>query len=397
MSAGDFEKGRADCDVVVVGAGAAGLAAAISAARQGARVCLVEKTGGVGGTVVHSLIHTLGGLHDSEGRILNPGLAAELAERLQQASPVALPRRIGRTWTLSVEPGVYRRVVEDWLREERRITVLLRRKVDEVHLEAGRIGHLRLGDRALAPHAVVDASGSAELVRLIDPTLVADGDAAAAGLIFRLRGVASGAMRFPESIQLLSGIRKAAAEGALPPACAQAWLDVGIHEDEVYVKLALPLGGRWREPAVRAAAVRRARRARDRLLGFLRRRPEFSGAWLEATGSLGIRDGGRIAGEYRLSVEEVRAGTRFEDVAARCAWPIEFWDPASGVSLEYLPRHYEIPLRALKVRGVGNLWAAGKCLSAEPLAQASARVAGCCWAMGEAVGRAAAECERRTK
>ena len=59
--------------------------------------------------------------------------------------------------------------------------------------------------------------------------------------------------------------------------------------------------------------------------------------------------------------------------------------------LEYLPENtwYEIPLRALKVPGVANLWVAGKCLSADRYAQASARIAGCCWSMGEAVGKVA--------
>jgi hypothetical protein len=398
MNRGDLAGRRIDCDVAVVGAGAAGVAAALAAARQGARVCLLEKGRDIGGTVVHSLIHTVGGLHDAEGRLLNPGLPSELAERLQRASPLACPRRIGRTWTLSVEPDAYRRVIGDWLREEAGVRIMLRSGVEAVRERGGRIVGLRAGAREIVPGSVIDATGSAEVARRLDPALVEDGHGAAAGHIFRLRGVAPGAMRFPESVQVLGGIRQAAAAGALPPLCAQAWLDVGVAEDEVYVKLALPLGERWREPPVRAAAMRRAQIARDRLLEFLRRQPAFAAARLDRAGSLGIRDGGRVVGEYRLSAEDVRAGARFDDAAARCAWPIEFWDPASGVSLEYLPpgRHYEIPLRALKVRGVANLWAAGKNLCAEPLAQASARVAGCCWAMGEAAGRAAAAWEKGT-
>jgi hypothetical protein len=60
------------------------------------------------------------------------------------------------------------------------------------------------------------------------------------------------------------------------------------------------------------------------------------------------------------------------------------------LELEYLPpdSFYEIPLRALKVKGVANVWAAGKCLSADHHAQASARVVGQCWAMGQGVARA---------
>jgi hypothetical protein len=61
------------------------------------------------------------------------------------------------------------------------------------------------------------------------------------------------------------------------------------------------------------------------------------------------------------------------------------------LTLEYLEdgATYDIPLGALTADGVDNLWVAGKCLSADPRAQASARCVGTCWAMGAAVARAA--------
>jgi hypothetical protein len=126
------------------------------------------------------------------------------------------------------------------------------------------------------------------------------------------------------------------------------------------------------------------------MLRFVRQLPEFDEATLGHVGELGVRDGGRIVGEYCLTANDVRSGARFSDGVCRSAWPIEYWHPESGVSIEYLDGHYEIPLRALTLKGSENVWAAGKCLSADRLAQASARVVGTCWAMGEAVGRAAA-------
>ena len=92
-----------------------------------------------------------------------------------------------------------------------------------------------------------------------------------------------------------------------------------------------------------------------------------------------------------MTAEDVRTGRRFDDAACRCAWPIEYWHRERGASLEYLPDgvFYEIPLRALRVQGWRNVWAAGKCLSADRLAHASARIAGTCWAMGETAGKAA--------
>ena len=70
--------------MIVVGAGAAGVSAAISAARFGAEVLLLENRPRVGGTVTHSLIHTLGGLFDSEGDYLNAGMPVELVQRLER-------------------------------------------------------------------------------------------------------------------------------------------------------------------------------------------------------------------------------------------------------------------------------------------------------------------------
>ncbi len=84
---------------------------------------------------------------------------------------------------------------------------------------------------------------------------------------------------------------------------------------------------------------------------------------------------------------------KFPDVAARCAWPIEQWDARGKVRFRYLPAHshYEIPLRALRCAGVDNLFMAGKTISADVDAIASARVMGCCLATGETAGRLAAE------
>ena len=390
-------------DVVVCGAGAAGCAAALAAARAGARVRLVESAARVGGTVADCLIHTLGGLYDAAGGLLNGGLAAELARRLSEGDPPARPRRMGRVWVLSVCPDVYRGVLRRWLAAEPRITLLPNARVCGVEaagggvvgLEVERVGQGQLAARGttlrLAARAVVDATGTAEVVRRLDPSLLQDESRrAAGGLVLRLRGVAPGALAFPRGVAVVRELRAAAAAGALPPACGKAWLDAGVYEDEAYAKLFVPLPDDWCER--QDEIVREARRGGDALLGFLRGQPGFGGACVAQVGALGVRDGGRVRGEYRLTGEDVRRARKFPDAACRCAWPIEYWDPEQGALLEYLPdgAWYEVPLRALRVRGAANLWAAGKCLSADREAHASARVAGSCWAMGEAAGRAAA-------
>ena len=384
--------------VVIVGAGAAGIAAAISAARLEANVYLFEETNSLGGTVTHSLIHTLGGLYDSSGEFINEGISVELADRLLQADPLTHKRKIGRTWTLSVAPDIYQKVIDAWIVEESKIEVFYKSEVVQIETDNGSVKLLKVVTPqrtiTLKPTALIDATGSAEITRMIDPGLVFDNPhRAAGGLIFQMRGVEPGTLEFPKGINLVRAIRRAAQGGTLPHECAMAWIDSGVHEDEVYVKLFVPLSANRRDPEELGEITRKAERTMDELAAFLIRHPGFSEAKVTRTGKLGIRDGGQVKGEYCLTEADVRNGSKFPDAACRCCWPIEYWDPETGVSLEYLPDndYYEIPLGSLKVRNMKNLWMAGKCFSAEPRAQSSARVAGCCWAMGEAVGKTTAK------
>jgi hypothetical protein len=387
--------------ILVIGAGAAGMATAFSAALHGIDVTLVENTASPGGTVTRSLIHTLGGLYDSAGRYINNGLTTELAERLTRATPLARPRKIGKTWTLSVSPEIYRRVTEDWLASQDRIRVISNCRVTRIETQAGSVTGVELRRDGspffIEPEAMVDTTGTAEAIRLIDPGLVLDEpEPAAAGLIFRLSGVNPEVLKFPSNIDLLRSIRAATEKGILPDACRFVWIDKGVSDTEAYLKLSVPLGADWRNSVAFAELAIAGEKILDSVLAFLRERAEFSEAEVSGKGELGVREGGRIRGDYCLTADDVRSGRKFVDAACRCCWPIEYWNPRTGVELEYLPpdTYYEIPLRSLKVSNLRNVWAAGKCLSAERLAQASARVVGCCWAMGEAVGNAIASGKR---
>jgi hypothetical protein len=104
------------------------------------------------------------------------------------------------------------------------------------------------------------------------------------------------------------------------------------------------------------------------------------------------RAGRMIAGRHLLTGAEVLSGQSFPDAVARCAWPIEQWNADGVARFRYLPpgTHYEIPERCLRARDLDNLFMAGKCLSADVEAIASARVMGCCLATGAAAGVLAA-------
>ena len=105
------------------------------------------------------------------------------------------------------------------------------------------------------------------------------------------------------------------------------------------------------------------------------------------------RDGRRLSGKYVLTADDVVGARKFDDPAARGAWPIEFWDQHKGPRYEYVPDDdwYEIPLRSLQSQSISNLLCAGRCISASTRALASTRVMGICMVLGEAAGVCAAK------
>lgn len=370
-------------NIIVVGAGAAGLACAISAATQGANVTLVEKMANLGGTVAHSLIHTIGGLYDDAGDYINEGLPITLTESLLHANVHTAKRRMGKVWTLSVDPAIYESVIERWVARFANITVLRNAYPTQIQIEGSRVEQISVTNgketMTFRADALVDATGSAAVVRRVDASKVVEGDALS-GLIFQIRGVAPNALKFPKNVGMQRTIKKAINAGNLSTLFTRTWFDRGVYPDEVYAKANILLSA-YDEGAVPEL--------RAQLLRVLQRMPDFAQAQIVRVGRLGVRDGGRIKGDYCLTLDDIKAGRQFADSVGRCAWPIEYWDPRKGVTLDHLPPHhtYEIPLPSLKVAGFENLWAVGKCLSAEKLAQASARVAGTCWAMGDALGQ----------
>jgi hypothetical protein len=121
--------------------------------------------------------------------------------------------------------------------------------------------------------------------------------------------------------------------------------------------------------------------------------PGFGNAELVNFGTqIGIRESRRIFGDYRLTGEDVLSGRSFEDAIAKGAWPIEEHHPEYDIRWEHLSDGvaYDIPYRSLLPQGVEGLLVAGRCLSADHDAHASARVMAQCMGMGQAAGVAAA-------
>jgi len=393
----------ASCDVAVVGGGSAGVAAALSAARGGARTVLVEREPVLGGNAAHALVHTLCGLYlppeSGAAAFANPGIPRELALALGGE-----PERAGRAWYLPAPPAALSALYSDRCRAERGLELRLGAALERAEL--GRDAH---GESALA---LRDGSGTSELrARCV---IDASGDAAAAYLggaaweiappellqcpsyIFRLDGVDAAALEGFARVRLTTAVAGATRSGALPLSAESVVLRACGAPGQVFATLnvARPHDARWDPlaPDCVAALEARARAAAEAIAAFLREtRPEFAASRLaEHPRRLGIRETRRALGQVVLGADDVLAGVRREDEVALSSWPIELWHDHRRATFEYPRAACSIPLGALVSRTHPRLGLAGRCMSASHEALGALRVIGTALATGEAIGRAAA-------
>ena len=352
--------------VVVVGAGAAGIAAAITAARGGGRTLLLDQRPAAGGTGGFSGLTTLCGLFDEAGNFLNEGFCREFAEALMRVDGIQRPVAMGGLLVQPYRPASFLKVAAELIAREPLLTVRWKTPLAGVTVDQDRIQTVN----GMGVRAVIDCSGTAEAGRQAgERWLATDDTTQAPAVLLALRH----ARCDWQSPLVTAKIRTAVARGGLPPVS----LMPGGDPDIVPLKFA---GSPAQVPA---------------LLAVLRRDVPGLADCAPAGGepALARRAGAMIMGRYVLTGEDVLGARRFPDAVARNNWPVEQWSAEGTQTLERLPAggYYEIPARALQAGRTQNLFMAGKSLSADARAAASARVMGCCLATGAAAGKLAVE------
>ena len=146
------------------------------------------------------------------------------------------------------------------------------------------------------------------------------------------------------------------------------------------------------DPLGSARMVFEGRRQADNVIRFLRTEfPDiFRHAQVRAYGNPGLRQTRWIVGRTQLTLDEIRAGARPADAAARCAWWVELHNAPDLVHWEKFPDDhvYYIPLSCMVPRDADNIVAAGRCVDADVSALSAIRVMGPCIAMGAAAAHA---------
>jgi len=390
-------------DVCVVGAGAAGFSAAIAAARQKLSVLLVERYGFCGGATVAGLSGTVCGLYSSGNRPeqIVFGFAGEFCEELRLRGGVCKPVAFGKTMLLPHDSFVWKETADRMLAACDATVSFHTNFVRAYANEAGRVEVLLVramqGLVAIAPGLVVDASGDAEVVHSLNGATATgkEGVVQTPTMVFRVGGVDMS--RFlqldPRDINLL--VREAQKSGNFHLPRDHVYLFPMPNGREVLCNMtritypdgSVPIGTLSADMTFAEIEGRIQVRS---YATFLRERvPGFEHSYLVETGTqVGIRQTRSIEAKDCLKNEDVLNARKNKDAITFSAWPIECHD-ARGLTISYLNDDtYDIPFETLVPVNSVNLLVAGRCLSAEHEALASARVTAQCFGMGYATGAA---------
>lgn len=374
----------AEVDVVVVGGGVAGIAAAIAAARLRANVILIERYGFLGGMATAGLVITV--------PPMKKGLQVEFAKRLEELNAYVLlrkplgvsPQDISRVF----DPEVFKIVIVGMLKEAG-IRILLHTLVVGVisrnNAVKGVIIENKEGRQVILAKTVIDASGDADLSYFANAPYIKETDFPVT-LMFNMVGVdVDRVLSFLGDFgRLREIVREAANEGELsllletePSLGAPGlYLQTTVHPDELNVWGGNLFGvdGTKAEDLTHAEIV--VREQAKILADFLKKKvPGFEKSRIEHTAAhVGIRETRRIIGEYTLTLDDMKGDKEVRDVVAK---------PFAGSRIA-------VPYRCLLPKKIDNLLAVGRCISATPEALVTLRLIPACIATGQAGGTAAA-------
>jgi hypothetical protein len=397
---------RYDVDIFVAGGGPAGVAAAVTAARQGRSVYLAEGHSCFGGMGTAGLVPCFMAFTDGV-HFLAGGVGEDIYRRLKAYSPAVYwddPSRV-----VAIQPEALKRVYDD-LVQEAGVEFTFHTRLIGVEVEAGKVRHAicsaKSGLFAVRAQGYIDATG--------------DGDLAAwAGAPFE-KGDAAGAMMPGTLCSLWSDVDWACRSADPHP--DDAYLEQAIAAD-IFSLPDLHLPGMFRagrnqaggnlvhtfgvdgtdERSLTRALLDGRQRQGEYQQYYRRYLPGYENMELAATGSLlGIRESRRILGDYVLCLADFERRAVFEDEIGRYCYAVDLHAAAPEedqyrqfeeefARLRYGPgESYGIPYRSLTPRGLENVLVAGRCVSTDRYLQGSLRVMPGCYITGQAAGMAAA-------
>jgi hypothetical protein len=391
-------------DVLVLGGGAAGAIAAISAARQGMDVILIESQGCLGGSRTATGVDTFYGFYtpgEKPKRIVG-GIPWEIVQQLSEQNacferPNTYGAGTGVTYDVEKLKITYEQTVIN-----AGVKLLYHTYASQVNVEKGQINGI----------IVANKSGLTEINAKYYVDTTGDGDIAArAGApfeksnveelqslttIFFMANVNIDKAKSVKHSELVEKMKEANRSGKYNLPREDGSWHITPNPGVIQTNMVRVPGVDATDPFALTLAEVEGRKQSQEYARFLKDSISgFEDAFLVATSQhIGVRETRRIIGEYVLTEEDVILGRKFEDAIACCGAPVEDHTSGSGTRWAYVQGDgiYQIPYRSLLPKEIDNLIVAGRCLSATHGAQASARNSAQCMAMGQAAGIAAAIC-----
>lgn len=386
-------------DVVVVGGGPAGVAAAISAARTGASVTLLERYASLGGLASGGMVLVLDDMSNGP-EITVTGVVAEYVERLAKKGLAVFPPEEARTssaanwaewgrwgtfdfhshlkpkpicYAVAFDPDGWKQVSNDLVRDSGvhlRLHSWFTRPIVQDGVMKGVVCETKSGPQAVMGDVVIDTTGDIDVASRAGADWVQDKYLVT--LVFRLGGVdTDGAQRFEQENPVEARAINRKVKRMLGGAWDLWWLKTPT-PGVVWCNCPHLTGHDGTDPESLTAAEFEARGRIETAVDYVKANmPGFEHAYvLDVASQIGVRQTRLLQGEYVVTKDDITSRRHFPDSVAR-------------------GRDYYTPYRALLPRNVDQLLVAGRHYSASPQAQRISREIPPCMAMGQAAGIAA--------
>lgn len=382
-------------DIAVIGGGFAGTAAAIAAARGGAKVIIIEKSNALGGAATNCLVNPFMPYKtkiNGEKTALSAGIFKELHQKLEARGAM-------KGEAFLEEELKY--VMSETVAEEG-VAILYHAFIFKANKDGNRISSVSVatkqGEIKIEASYFIDATGDAQLAFLADcPTMLGrkpDNLCQPMTLCFRVGNV--DVDRFYQSKPQLDEAHKKALEaGELINPRENILVFKTPIKNVLHFNTTRVVKKNPTDPEDVTEAEILSRRQVYEIYEFMKKHADgLEDSFLMMTAAeIGVRESRMIIGEYVLTEKDCRTFTKFHDGIAACNYDIDIHNPeGAGTSHYYFPEgeFYTIPYRSLIPKGVSNMLVAGRCISSDHGAQASYRIMPTVCCIGEAAGTAMA-------